>query len=308
MGHLLSGIERRPPCPPARSINSSPKSALLVEDDESLLGLFKEWLGEKGYSVRTASNTDEGFRLFRDFAPFNVVLINYYAPQREGASVDCLEPQIHGVRLAKAIRDRDPFQGIIIVALDFQSAEEVSRPPEVMNIPLLIGPVNGQLCSLLNKIEVDRAINALTSSELLRLQRVAQFRIRGLGRTARGRDWEDLLDEALYRTLIGAEDNNNGRHWNTKVSFVQHLASTISSIANLWKRQFRENDTYLESELLTYDAEGHEHSPIDNVAAKNSPTDQLLLERDEENQILMMFRDDPEVAQLIQGLASGLKR
>jgi CheY-like chemotaxis protein len=308
MGHLLSRIERRPPCPPATSINSSPKSALLVEDDESLKGLFKEWLGKLGYTVRFASNSEEGLRLFRDFAPFNVVVVNYYVPQRDGCAVDCLAPQIHGVQLAKAIRDVDPFQGIIIVALDFQSAEEVRRPPEVMDIPLLIGPVNGQFSSLLNKIEVDRAIGALTSSDLLRLQKFATFRLRGLGRAAQGRDWEDLFNEAVARTLLGTENTNNGRHWNRKFNFVQHLASVMSSIANLWKRQFKEKDTYLASELLICDPEGHEHSPLDNVADKCSPADQVLMDRDDEREVLAMFADDPTAAQLFQAWGNGLKK
>jgi len=38
---------------------------------------------------------------------------------------------------------------------------------------------------------------------------------------------------------MGAEDAQNGRHWNRRVSFVQHLAGAMSSIANVWKRQLR---------------------------------------------------------------------
>ena len=96
-----------------------------------------------------------------------------------------------------AIREINPSQGIIIAAFDYRNAGEVPRPPELMHIPLLTDTSNFQLRSLLEKIEVDRAIEALTSSELLRLQKFADFRVRGLGRAARGRTGEDLLGEAL---------------------------------------------------------------------------------------------------------------
>jgi CheY-like chemotaxis protein len=310
MAHLPSFLAATLPLhrPEPQSITASHKSALLVEDDKSLVSSFRGWLERDGYAVRTASNTKEGLRLYRDCRPFNVVLINYYAPPREGVGIDCLAPQIHGVQLAMAIRDIDPSQGIIIAALDYRSVAEVPLPPRVMNIPLLIDIGNGQLRSLLEKIEVERAIEALTAAEFLRLQQFAKFRIRGLGRAARGRDWEDLLEEALCRMLIGAEDTQNGRHWNRRVSFVQHLKGAISSIASVWKRQFKEERTYLMSELVTYDAEGHDYSPIDNVLSRHVPADQHLIDKDKEDRVLVLFEDDPVALQLLQGLMDDLKK
>lgn len=317
MAHLLS-FNTPPPCPPpecpephsppTRSINAASKAALLVESDEGLLNFLKRCLKDEGYAVRTASSSEEGLRLYRDCAPFNVVFIDYCVPERDGFGIDYLAQQTKGIELAMAIRTIDPSQGIIIAAFAYQSAEEVFRPPELMHIPLLIDFSIFQLRSLLEKIEVDRAIKALTSSELLRLQKFAKFRLRGLGRAARGRDWEDLLEEALYRTLIGAQDAQNGRHWNKKVNFVQHLAWVISSIANVWKRQFKEKDTYLISELLIHDAEGQEYSPLDNVAATHASADQHLIEKGEQERVLGIFKDDPEATQLLHGLMDGLKK
>ncbi|MGC1646663.1 MAG: hypothetical protein WA741_12600 [Candidatus Sulfotelmatobacter sp.] len=75
-----------------------------------------------------------------------------------------------------AIRDIDPSQGIIIAATAYRTAGEVPRPKELMDIPLLIDFSIFQLRNLLEKIEVDRAIKGLTSSELLQLQLFAKFR------------------------------------------------------------------------------------------------------------------------------------
>src|SRR5579864_2362670 len=123
-----------PSLPPPKSINASRKTALLVENDESLLNFLRRCLNDVGYAVRTASNGEEGLRLYRDCAPFNVVLIDYCVPQRNGFGIDYLAPQIHGIGLAMAIREINPSQGIIIAALEYRNAGEVPLPRELMHI------------------------------------------------------------------------------------------------------------------------------------------------------------------------------
>jgi CheY-like chemotaxis protein len=318
MAQLLSFIETRPQfeppqppepsLPPTKSINASPKSALLVESHECLLNFLGRSLKDEGYAVRTAANSEEGLRLYHECGPFNVVLIDYCVPPSSGAEIDCLAPQTHGIELAMAIREINPSQGIILAAFDYRNAGEVPRPRELMHIPLLIDTSNFQLHSLLEKIEVDRAIEALTPSELLRLQQSAHFLVRGLGRAARGRTWEDLLGEAKLRTLIGAEAVRKGRHWNKDVDFVCYLTGAMRSIASSWKRQFKEKEPYLMSELLVHNAEGQERSPLDNVASRQAAADQRLIERDEEDRVLTMLTGDPEATQVFQGLLDGLKK
>jgi CheY-like chemotaxis protein len=281
---------------------------LLVENNKSLLELFERVLEERGYAVRKATNTEEGLRLYRDCAPFIVVLIDYCVPQSNGVKIDYLAPQTHGIELAMAIREINPSQGIVIAAFAYRNAGEVPRPRELMHVPLLTDFHNSQLRSLLEKIEVDRAIEALSSSELLRLQRFANFRVRGLGRAARGRTGEDLLGEALLRTLIGAGAAREGRHWNRNVDFVQHLKGAMESISSCWKRQFKEKEAYLISELPIHNAEEQEHSPLDNVASEQAAADQLLIEKDEEDRVLTIFKDDAEATQVLLGLLHGLKK
>jgi CheY-like chemotaxis protein len=297
-----------PHLPPTKNINAAPKTALLVENDKILLNFLKRSLTDEGYAVRTAANCEEGLRLYRDCSPFTVVLINYCVPPSNGVGIDCLAPlQTHGIGLAMAIRQINPSQGIIIAALAYRNAGEVPRPRELMHIPLLTDPGNSQLRSLLEKIEVDRAIEALTSSELVLLLRFAEFRVRGLGRAARGRTGEDLLGEALLRTLIGAEATQKGRHWNKDVDFLRHLTEAMRSISSCWKRQ-NETEAYLVSEFPLHDAEGQEHSPLENVASEHAAADERLIEKEEEDRVLARFKDDPEATQVLQGLLDGLKK
>jgi CheY-like chemotaxis protein len=303
MARLLSFIDTRPQF-------ASPKSALLVENDESLLIFLRTSLTKEGYVVRTAANREEGLCVYRDFAPFNVVLIDYYVPASNGAKIDHWAlPQTSGTALAMDIREMNSSQKMIIAAFDYQNAGQVPRPPELMHIPLLIDSRNFQLPRLLEKIEVERAIEALTPSDLLRLQRSADYRVQGLGRAARGRTGEDLLMEAQLRTLIGAGATREGRHWNKHVDFVWHLMGAMRSIASCWKRQFKEEDEpFLISEFQIHDTEGRDHSPIDNVASGDATADQLLIEKDEEVRLLTMFKDDTEGTQVLQGWLDGLTK
>src|SRR2546427_12032266 len=81
MARLLSFIDTRPQF-------ASPKSALLVENNESLLIFLRTSLKNEGYAVRTAASREEGLRAYGDFAPFNVVPIHYYVPPSN-------QPRIH---------------------------------------------------------------------------------------------------------------------------------------------------------------------------------------------------------------------
>jgi len=318
MGYLLSFIDSTPPrsphgspepsLPPTRAINGSPKSALLAEDDASLSEFLKRCLKNEGYSVRTASNSEEGIRLYRDFGPYNVVLINYCIPRTKGDGINPLAPQTNGIELALAIRKIDLTQGVILAAFAFRAAAEVPRPSEAMDIPILVDCSVLSLRGMLEKVEIDLAIKTLSTADLLRLRNVGRLLIRSLGRAARSRNWEDLLNEAQCRTLIGAGDSRSGRHWNRRVPFVQHLAGAMKSIANLWKRQFRESEAYLVSELTIYDEEGQEHSPIESVPSGCLPADRCLFQKDEEESVFALFSHDEHATRVLRGIIDGLQK
>jgi CheY-like chemotaxis protein len=295
--------------PPTKNINTSSKTALLVENDETLLNFLKRSLTDEGYAVRTAANCEEGLRLYRHCAPFSVVLINYCVPPNNEVCIDYLAPlQTHGIELAKAIRQINPSQGIIIAALAYRNAGEVPRPQELMHIPLLTDPCHSQLRGLLQRIEVDRAIEALTSAELVRLQRFANFRVWSLGLAADGLAGDDLLGEATLRTLIGAEDAERGRHWNKDVDFAQHLIRAMESISSSWRRQSKKNEFSLIREFPTRDPDGQEYSPLDNVPSVHLSADERLIQEDGEAQVIARFKDDAVATQVLHGLLEGLKK
>ena len=298
----------KPPETPSsqRSITTCRRSALVVEDHDALMIYFLKVLKEKGYAVRTARDADEGLRLFRECGAFNVVLINYWLSPKTQVFIDHCVKQTNGVQLALAIRDVNPSQKMIIAAFDYEHEEDVIRPRELNDVQLLIDTGDFQLRRLLDRIEVERAIEALTTAQLLRLRKFADFRVRGLGRAAHGRTGEDLLGDALRSTLEGTRHNGEGRRWNRNVDFVTHLAGAMRSISSGWKRKFEE--VFLACDLLVYDIEGRETSPLDDVPSRQATPDQCLIEMEDERRIIAMFANDLHAILVLRGIFADMEK
>ncbi len=299
---------KSPESKPTRSINAARKSALIVEPDKSVSNYFVKSLSDAGYATRTAQSGEEGLRLYCDCGPFQVVVIDYCVPQLNGQVLDCWEPQTHGIELAMAICKINPSQPMIIAAFDYRTVEEVPRPNALMHVPLLVDVGNFELRNLLERIDVERAIQELSTSDLLKLKQFAAVRIFAVGRAARGRTGEDLLSEAMLRTLMGVETLEKGRHWNKNVDFVRHLTGAMQSISHCWKRTFNDNEPYLACEVLRYDADGQEISPLENLPRVQPSLDQAMIARERNGRVLSRFRDDHEATTIIHGLLDGLRK
>ena len=235
---------------PPTPINGRNKSALVIEHDQSLSRMFKKLLECENYVVRTARDGEDAVHLYRDFAPFEVVLIQYGMPRK------------HGINVALEILDQDRTQPMIIIASDYRSEAEVLRPKELMHVPLLLNMSNSRLRKTLentptlgNKRRSRWAVEALTTGELLRLKQFGEARVR----FSQGTDYrtgEDLLQEALRLTFDG------DRRWNKRVSFETYLIGVIRSISRRRK-----------GDRIT---DGEEFCVLDNFAGNNIAADQTF--------------------------------
>jgi len=322
MAHLLSFIDPSPrsdpfqqvnPEPsaqrtePLTSINTAHKSALLVANHPSLLKFLSRFFEEEGYTIRTASNSEEGMRLYGLCGPFTVVLIDYDVPQRNEIEIDYRLPQTSGRTLASDILRVNASQGIIFAASAYRSPDDLFLPKELTHIPVLIDISIFQLRTFLTTLEVRNALVGLSVADHLRLQRSAAYLIRGLGRAARNRTPDDLLGEAQLRTLIGAGSTKDGRHWNPKIDLVQYLKWAMQSISFCWKQKAGDKTTYVMTELLKFSPKGQEISPLDNVASHEPAADRSLTAKEEVAQIFRMFTDDTDATQVLQGWYDDLK-
>jgi CheY-like chemotaxis protein len=263
-------------------MNGRNKSALVIEHDQSLSRMFKKLLECEHYVVRTARDGEDAVDLYRDCAPFEVVLIEYGMPRK------------HGIDVALDIFKQDPTQPMIIIASDYRSETEVPRPKELMHIPLLLDMSNSRLRRLLESLqpwatreEVDGAVEALTTSELLRLKQFGEGRVR-FSQGADYRTGEDLLQEALRLTFEG------NRRWNKRVSFEGFLTGVIKSISRRRK-----------GDRIT---DGEEFCVLDNFAGNSIAADKHLIAKEQVAEVFAEFADDVEATQVIQGWFDGLKK
>jgi len=142
------------------------------------------------------------------------------------------------------------------------------------------------------KERVRSAIELMSESDLLKVRSFAEWRIRGLGRKARGRTAEDLMHEAVVASLEGR------RVWYAHVDFVNHLCGAVRSISSNWKHQYGEE--YLESEL----SDSLENRPIDFDATTSDPEKRLMLQ-EEFSGIATALANDPVALSVAQCLGAG---
>ena len=154
--------------------------------------------------------------------------------------------------------------------------------------------------------EVNRAIEALTRSDLLRLKHFAVWRLRGLGRVGCGRTWEDLLSEAKLSTLEGAANNGSGRRWNQNVDLVTHLVGAMRSISSHWKRDFDEQEAVLESEIVTCTEEEDSTSPLNDAPSEYPSQEREVAARQEWDLIATRCHNDSGATQVLQGFSRGM--
>ena len=288
-----------PPSPPLKSITAASHTALIVAN-ESLVTFLRRCFDEEGYTVRIASNTNEGLRLYRDFGPFNVVVIEYDAPNCDAVKIDCLLPQTNGRNLATDILHISSAQGIIFAAPAYRTPADLALPQQLIHIPVLIDISIFQLRTLISTLELRRAIEALTVADKLRLKRSADFWVGVRGLTPQ-RTAEDLLAEAQLKTLT------RERQWKRDFTLVQHLRESMKSISHNWAKKREHKETYLFSEISNPNPDGKELSPIDTLESDQPTADRSVEGRSEVAQIFKLFTDDREATQVLQGWLDELK-
>lgn len=150
---------------------------------------------------------------------------------------------------------------------------------------------------------VEAAIKALSPPDLCRLRAAAKLRLRVLGPYLTDRDEEDLLQEAVTRTVCG------DRHWRRGIDFHRHLDMVMKSICNSWvKQRVRAGAAaeVAEVHLLDPDPEIQSESPLDEATSLQPNPEEALTAKQELGELTSHFRDDTVVCEIIAGWAQGL--
>ena len=138
------------------------------------------------------------------------------------------------------------------------------------------------------------ALKLLSQMDLLRLKSIARVYARGLPPEV---TWEDMLQEALTRIIVGSRRPPEGV---TTVAFVAGILRSLR--AEYWRRATRESGG---SSTLRIDHESEESLAL----ALSDPTpgpERALSARQELIAIKQLFSDDPIASRIIDGLGAGL--
>lgn len=140
-----------------------------------------------------------------------------------------------------------------------------------------------------NSERVERELSRLSDSDHLRLKRIAQLRALGIS----GLQWDDLLQEAIFRLLSGS------RRCPNDVPFMACLVQTMRSIAH----EARERGSLLVSADLGN--EGALDSTIDDVPSNAPGPESHAATRDAIRAIEKLFASDNDAMTVLKALAQG---
>jgi DNA-directed RNA polymerase specialized sigma24 family protein len=138
------------------------------------------------------------------------------------------------------------------------------------------------------------ALDLVNEMDLLRLKTIARVYARGLPPEV---TWEDLLQEALTRVLVGSRLRPEG------VAMVAFVAGILRSLrADYWRRAVRASAN---NETMRIDHESDESLAV--VMSDPTPgPERALVALQELSAIRKLFAADPTALQIIEGLGQGL--
>ena len=147
---------------------------------------------------------------------------------------------------------------------------------------------------ILRPAETALALALVSEVDLLRLKAIARLYARDLPPDVA---WDDLLQEAITRALIGSRKQPQG------VSTVVFLAGVMRSLkAQHWRRRARGSDGH---DAVRIDLDDEDLTAI--AVADDAPgPERSLLAQQELAAIERLFDSDPVALQILAGLSNGM--
>jgi hypothetical protein len=154
--------------------------------------------------------------------------------------------------------------------------------------------------------DIDAAVDGLSPADERRIEKVARYFVRGLGRLSRTRTFEELQQDTVTAIYVGAEDRNAGRHWpKDEVSFVLFFIRTMESIVSHWAEDAERE--VLDSETIVETEEGESISMLSQTPDPAPLPDRELIAKEEVRRILQLFDDDSEAWVVLEAWKLGMK-
>ena len=137
------------------------------------------------------------------------------------------------------------------------------------------------------------ALNLVSEMDFLRLKAIARLYARGLPPDV---DWDDLLQEAFTRVLVGARVKPDD------IAMVPFIAGTIRSLRSAHLRRAQRGETSEAVAIEDPSEPGHDLELLDPAPGP----ERSLIARQELEAVQRLFADDPLALKIIKGLGDGM--
>lgn len=137
------------------------------------------------------------------------------------------------------------------------------------------------------------ALNLVSEMEFLRLKAIARLYAGGLPPDV---DWDDLLQEAFTRVLVGTRVKPDG------IGMVPFIAGIVRSLRSAHRRRALGRGSAVAVEIEDATEPGHDLELLDPAPGP----ERLLTARQELDAVQKLFAGDPLVLKIIKGLGDGM--
>lgn len=137
------------------------------------------------------------------------------------------------------------------------------------------------------------ALNLVSEMDFLRLKAIARLYARGLPPDV---DWDDLLQEAFTRVLVGARVKPN------EIAMLPFIAGIIRSLRSAHLRRACGSGTAEAVDVVNATEPGHAVELLDPAPGP----ERSLIARQELEVVQRLFVDDPLALEIIKGLGDGM--
>lgn len=153
---------------------------------------------------------------------------------------------------------------------------------------------------------VEKAAAGLSRLDRKRLRAAARAILRGFGLHTVVRDDDDLVSEALYRTLSGS------RSWRKGVDFTRHLAEAMRSIAWAWREREMEKAEAETGSVDFWDpmavvSAEEATAELAVLVAPEPDPEQVAIAKEQVRMLERAFADDRVAREVLAGWAIGYK-
>ncbi len=147
--------------------------------------------------------------------------------------------------------------------------------------------------------EITDALKSLSPTDMSKVEQFASFRAWALAGRGLSVDGEDLLHEAMERTLSGK------RRWSKRVEFVDHLIGAVRSISSHAAKKLQ-HAPVVSLSPPSLDSDDEERTPWWDLESMMPDPERIVSARLQLEEITATFANSERILLIVDGMETGM--